>query len=224
MLHSYCFATSHKLIRYTKVKRKENGYIMRSNNINDYLECTEIINFDDTNIQIIANKLIKTESNNTNIIKIIYEFVRDKIDHTFDINGKIITCIASDVLLNKQGICYAKSHLLAALLRYSKIPCGFGYQKLILDDNDKNWIVLHGYNYVFLKDFNKWIKLDARGNKKGVNAIFSIDKESLAFPIRIKKGESDENINHFQPKENVINSLNISRNLEELIMNLPKDY
>ncbi len=197
---------------------------MNSNNLDHYLECTEIINFDDLKIQEAANDLIKGENNNTSIIKKIYEFVRDKIDHTFDINGKIITCKASEVLLHKQGICYAKSHLLAALLRYLKIPCGFGYQKLILDDDDKNWLTIHGYNYVFLKDHNKWIKLDARGNKKGVNAMFSIDKETFAFPVRKEKGECDENINHFQPKKIVINCLKSSNDLEELIKNLPKDF
>ena len=35
------------------------------------------------------------------------------------------------------------------------------------------------------------ILLDARGNKAGVNAQFSMEKEQLAFPIRPKIGEVD---------------------------------
>lgn len=198
--------------------------MIKSNNLEHYLQCTEIINYDDLDIQKKADDLFGNNKDNTNLIKNIYEFVRDEIDHTFDINGNIITCKASEVLFHKHGICYAKSHLLAALLRYLKIPSGFGYQKIMLNDDDRNRLVLHGYNYVFLKDHDKWIKLDARGNKEGVNAIFSIDKESLAFPIRKSLGEKDENINHFQPKKSVINSLKMSKNADELIMNLPKDF
>jgi len=37
---------------------------------------------------------------------------------------------------------------------------------------------------VYLAEFNKWIRLDARGNKEGVNAQFSIDQEQLAYLVR----------------------------------------
>ena len=33
--------------------------------------------------------------------------------------------------------------------------------------------------------------IQARGNKEGVNAQFSLDKEQLAFPICVEKGEED---------------------------------
>jgi len=36
-----------------------------------------------------------------------------------------VTCKASDVLIYGTGYCYAKSHLLAALLRANAIPAGF---------------------------------------------------------------------------------------------------
>jgi transglutaminase-like putative cysteine protease len=42
---------------------------------------------------------------------------------------------------------------------------------------------LHGLNAVFLKNFG-WFRIDARGNKAGVNAQFSPPKEALAFPIK----------------------------------------
>jgi len=38
---------------------------------------------------------------------------------------------------------------------------------------------------------NKWVRLDARGNKTGVDAQFSIDEEKLAFPINEELGEKD---------------------------------
>ena len=38
---------------------------------------------------------------------------------------------------------------------------------------------------------NKWIRLDARGNKENVHAEFCLDEERLAFPIRSELGEVD---------------------------------
>jgi len=43
---------------------------------------------------------------------------------------------------------------------------------------------IHALNAVYLAEFNKWIRLDARGNKEGVNAQFSIDQEQLAYLVR----------------------------------------
>ncbi|MCD7809309.1 MAG: transglutaminase-like domain-containing protein [Erysipelotrichaceae bacterium] len=60
--------------------------------------------------------------------------MRDNISHSADINEDIITISASQVLVEGHGTCFAKSHLLAALLRCKSIPTGFCYQKLILDD------------------------------------------------------------------------------------------
>lgn len=196
-----------------------------NNNFDNYLQCTEIINFDDQAIIDVAGEFNKVKHDNTALIQSVYEFVRDEIAHSFDINATVVTCIASDVLSYKHGICYAKSILLAALLRYLKIPCGFGYQKLLFDDYKKR-LVLHGYNFVFLKDHNKWIKLDARGNTNEINAQFSIDQDDkhLAYPTRTDKNERDENINHAEPKKSVIQSLLASNNTHELIDKLPGDF
>ncbi|MFR8010211.1 MAG: transglutaminase domain-containing protein [Clostridia bacterium] len=54
--------------------------------------------------------------------KNIYHFVRDQIKHSWDIQDQRVTIRASDVLREKVGICYAKSNLLAALLRANHIP------------------------------------------------------------------------------------------------------
>jgi len=40
----------------------------------------------------------------------------------------VVTCSASEVLREGTGICFAKSHLLAALLRAVGIPAGLCYQ------------------------------------------------------------------------------------------------
>lgn len=189
-----------------------------------YLTCDSIVDTDHPEIRRTAERFRPSAENNTQLIKNIFEWVRDRIHHTFDIQGNLVTAKASEVLFYHQGICYAKSILLAALLRSLHIPAGFGYQKLILDDEKYPWHVLHGYNFVYLSDDKKWIKLDARGNKEGVHAVFSTQKESLAFPVRTDKLEADENINHPAPKPQVIDCLLNSRNREELIRNLPREF
>ena len=152
---------------------------------------TSVIDFKNESIVKVADSLSCKVNNEIDYIIAAFEFVRDKISHSADINEDMITCTASEVLKEKHGICFAKSHLLAALLRYKSIPTGFCYQKLILDDDIDPVLIYHGLNGVYLSTYNKWIRLDVRGNKEGVNAQFSIDKEQLAFPVRPEKGEED---------------------------------
>jgi transglutaminase-like putative cysteine protease len=93
-----------------------------------------------------------------------------------------VTCKASDVLLHRTGYCYAKSHLLAALLRANRIPAGLCYQRLTVGDVGPPFC-LHGLNAVFLPEHG-WYRIDARGNKPGVNAQFTPPLEWLAFAVR----------------------------------------
>ena len=192
------------------------------NNLKEYLAPSQVIDYNIENIQNIAKKLAANiENDDIHLAKTVYEYVRDEISHSFDINSDTVTCNASDVLKYKQGICYAKSHLLAAILRYLGIPTGLCYQKLIVDDTDKPWFSLHGLNAIYLKSLNKWIRVDARGNKEGVAAEFSIDTEMLAFPVREELGERDYPTIYAKANRNVIKSLKSSNNREDLIKNLP---
>lgn len=184
--------------------------IIEKLDINEYLKPSEIIDFENDAITQYSMSLVHGINSEEARIKIIYEFVRDKIHHTFDINGNIITFMASDVLQYGQGICYAKSHLLAALLRVMGIPTGFCYQKLILSDEIPK-IVLHGLNAAYIQSLARWVRLDARGNKEGVNAQFSLSKEMLAFPVRSEFGEVDGDIVYAEPSANVITALKNSR-------------
>jgi len=92
-----------------------------------------------------------------------------------------ITCKASDVLAYGTGYFYAKSHLLAALLRANSIPAGLCYQRLSIFENGPPYS-LHGLNAIYLKNIG-WYRADARGNKEGVDAQFTPPREKLAFPI-----------------------------------------
>ncbi|WP_261344912.1 transglutaminase-like domain-containing protein [Novipirellula artificiosorum] len=117
-----------------------------------------------------------------------FEFVRDTIKHSADHRQNPVTCRASDVLQHKTGYCYAKSHLLCALLRASGIPAGLCYQRLSLDGHGPPFC-LHGLNAVYLSEYG-WYRIDARGNRSDVDAQFTPPIEKLAFPITVD-GERD---------------------------------
>jgi transglutaminase-like putative cysteine protease len=196
--------------------------LLAKDDLNEYLKPTEIIDFGTQEIIDCANSLAQGLNGEILIAKRVYEFVRDEIHHSFDIKGKVVTCKASDVLREGEGICYAKSHLLAALLRYLGIPAGFCYQKLVFSDENPR-LVLHGLNAIYLKEIDRWIRVDARGNKEGVNAQFSLEKEILAFPVRSELGEADIRMVYADPNVNVVSVLERSKTLEELEKNLPTE-
>ena len=196
--------------------------LLAKDDLNEYLKPTEIIDFGTQEIIDCANSLVQGLNGEVLIAKRVYEFVRDEIHHSFDIKGKVVTCKASDVLREGEGICYAKSHLLAALLRSLGIPAGFCYQKLVFSDENPR-LVLHGLNAIYLREIDRWIRVDARGNKEGVNAQFSLEREMLAFPVRSELGEADIRMVYAEPNANVVSALERSKTLEELEKNLPTE-
>lgn len=84
-------------------------------------------------------------------------------------------------------------------------------------------MIYHGLNGVYIKDYKKWIRLDARGNKTGVNAQFSTESEQLAFPIRPNMGEVDSFIVYPAPDIKVLEKLRESKTRTELWDNLPTE-
>lgn len=128
--------------------------------IDEYLKPDEVINYQNEAVAKLADTLFKNAGNELEFIKTAYEYVRDKIAHSADINEDAVICSASEVLKAGHGICFAKSHLLAALLRCKGVPAGFCYQKIILDDETAPVLVYHGLNGVYIEDYNKWIRLD----------------------------------------------------------------
>lgn len=191
--------------------------------IEEYIKEDEIIDYSNEMIVKLAEELYEQSGNETEYIRAAYEYVRDHISHSADINEDIITCSASEVLKEGHGICFAKSHLLAALLRYKSIPTGFCYQKLILDDETAPVLIYHGLNGVYMKEYEKWIRLDARGNKEGVDAQFSPDNEQLAFPIRPEMGEKDDLTVYPNPDVKVLEKMRRNKTRTNLWDDLPTE-
>lgn len=194
-----------------------------SNKMDAYLKADDVIDYGSEAIAQLADTLFQKANSEPAFIKIAYEFVRDHISHSADINEDIITCSASEVLKAGHGICFAKAHLLAALLRCKSIPAGFCYQKLILDDETAPVLIYHGLNGVYIEELKKWIRLDARGNKEGVNAQFSTETEQLAFPIRTEMGEVDSFVIYPDPDVKILEKLRENKTRTELWDNLPTE-
>ena len=173
----------------------------------DYLCELKEVNFSHHLIKEKAEELFNASQSEVEKVIAAFEFVRDEISHSWDIQGKRVTCEASEVLQYKEGICYAKSNLFASLLRLQGIPTGFCYQRLMLFDTPEKGYSLHALNAVYLKTHNKWIRLDTRGNKTGVNAQFSIEEEKLAFEVNEKFDEKDYPIIFVKPNSKTITVL-----------------
>lgn len=186
--------------------------ICESDIMEDYLLETNEMNYSSAVIQEKIDELFTPSQNEIEKVKVAYEFVRDQISHSWDIQSTIITCQASDVLAFKEGICYAKTNLLAALLRSQGIPSGFCYQRLMLFDTPDKGYCIHALNAVFLKALNKWIRLDARGNKKGIDSQFSIDEEKLAFMVNKEFDEIEYPIIYVRPHPKTISVLAENKN------------
>jgi len=182
-----------------------------------YLESTEYIDWENPDILICAKALAGSSSMQEDIARKCFEFVRDEIKHSWDYKLNPVTYKASDVLKHGTGYCYAKSHLLAALLRANNIPAGLCYQRLTITDVPPS--CLHGLNAVYLKPYG-WYRIDARGNKKGVSAEFSPPTEKLAFPIATK-GEADLPEIWADPVPIVIQTLKQYKTVQEVANNLP---
>ncbi len=147
------------------------------------------------------------------IIKTMYKFVRDDIHHSMDINEEKLVFKASDVLKYGHGLCFAKSNLFAALLRFSRVPTGFCYQRLYFGEN----LGLHGLNAVYLKNIGKWIRMDVRGNKEYLNEEFDIKREFLAYSVQNDKGEVDFPTIYCMPHRKVSEIILKSKNLSEAL-------
>jgi len=189
----------------------------------DYLAESEIVDYFHPTIQEKVRELKAFSGSVVDRVRRTFEFVRDEIHHSWDLQSTRVTLSASEVLQYREGICYAKSHLLAALLRAQGIPTGFCYQRLTLGSSPESGYCVHALNAVFLEP-GKWIRLDARGNKPGVQAEFSLHGEKLAFSPRKEMGEFDYPMIYAKPHPKTVNPLKENRNaLEMYQFHLPTD-
>ncbi|HVB21834.1 MAG TPA: transglutaminase family protein [Ktedonobacteraceae bacterium] len=181
--------------------------ICEAPHLEDYLSEDEIVDYSHPLLQETICRLQSTEDSEIERVRKTFEFVRDTIHHSCDIQSVRVTCKASEVLSFGEGLCYAKSHLLAALLRAQGIPTGFCYQRLVAGSTLAMGHSLHGLNAVYLSSLEKWIRLDARGNKPGVQSEFSTEEERLAYIVQPELDEIDYPIIYDRPHPVVVDAL-----------------
>ncbi|WP_027857574.1 transglutaminase-like domain-containing protein [Marinobacterium jannaschii] len=183
-----------------------------------YLEASEFIDWQHPDIRAKAAELAQGSEDKTEIARACFLFVRDQIKHSWDYRLSPTTCKASEVLQRGHGFCYAKSHLLAALLRANGIPAALCYQRLSCSDDSRQFC-LHGLNAVYLEPWG-WYRIDPRGNKEGVNSAFCPPQEKLAY-IAETEGEADLPLRHPAPLPEVTDALEQHSTAEEVGRHLP---
>lgn len=132
-----------------------------------------------------------------------------------------IACRASEVLALGHGICFAKSHLLAALARAAGHPTGFCYARLV-DEGRPGRFVLHGFNAVFWSPSGCWIPLDARGDRAGIGGDCRFEPPfRLACLPDAERGELLLPVVYKRPARSVLAALERAPSLAALRRTLP---
>lgn len=181
-----------------------------------YLASDEVVDLGVPEVRAFAQTLVG--QNQLETARRCFEFVRDEVQHSSDYRRSPTTCSASEVLATRTGYCYAKSHLLVALLRAHGLPAGFCYQRLTVDGPTAPFC-LHGLVAVELPD-SGWFAIDARGNREGVSAEFEPPHERLAFKL-VHEGERDFAPIYPRPLQSVVDCLRAHATWDAVLANLP---
>ncbi len=184
----------------------------------EYLEESELVDFSNKRVLALATSLARGCESDAEVAERCFMYVRDQITHSGDIQADITTYKASDVLKHGTGWCYAKAILLAALLRANNIPTAFCYQRLSCSEYVEGVYCLHGLNAIHLKEHG-WYRVDARGNKEGVDAQFNPPVEKLAFELQ--ENEFDLSERYTEPLPEVVRALKKYGCYEEMVENFP---
>ncbi|MFJ6564342.1 transglutaminase domain-containing protein [Streptomyces sp. NPDC091412] len=191
--------------------------IQNTPDLSAYLAADEVIDHEHPMVRETAVRLAEGVADSYAYARSAYEFVRDGIPHSQDSGDPRVTWRASDVLRLRTGICYAKAHALAALLRAEDIPTALCYQRLTHDGDGGR--VVHGL--VAVRFNGAWHRQDPRGNKPGVDARFSLTGERLAFVPDPKSNELDYPVLYAEPHPAVLAALTAAPDRPRLWKTLP---
>ncbi|TXS49673.1 transglutaminase domain-containing protein [Streptomyces sp. OR43] len=184
-----------------------------------YLAADDAIDHEHPLVRDTATRLRSATTDAYSYAEAAYCLVRDTVPHSVDSGDTRVSWRASDVLATRNGICHAKAHALAALLRAEGIPAALCYQGLADDDGEPG--VVHGLIALRLPGHSRWHRQDPRGNKPGVDARFSLHEEQLAWPVRPELGEIDYPTLYAAPHPAVLWGLRTSADRAALWRALP---
>jgi transglutaminase-like putative cysteine protease len=184
-----------------------------------YLAVDEVIDWQTPEILALAQQLAVGRAGDwMAIAQACFEWVRDEIRHSADYRQNPVTWKASEVLRYGTGYCYAKSHLLAALLRAQGIPAGFSYQRLSVNDDGPPYC-LHGLNGVYLPRYG-WYRVDPRGNRRDIQTRFTPPQGQLAYGAQLP-GEVDFPSILVRPLPVVVQALQAHQTWDDMGRHLP---
>jgi transglutaminase-like putative cysteine protease len=126
----------------------------------EYLAGDEFIDLSHPSIRRLAGSLRAEHPDDESFARAAFEYARDGVRHSWDVQDPRVTLSASETLREGVGLCFAKAHLLTALLRAERIPAGLCYQRLT---DDGSTFTVHGLVAVHLQ--GNWHRQDPRGNK-----------------------------------------------------------
>lgn len=190
----------------------------QQDSLKEFLKATAVIDCDSPPVAALAAELADGSAEVERFARRCFFWVRDRVRHSVDHQDTVVTCSASEVLRHRTGLCYAKSHLLAALLRAGGIPAALCYQRLAADEQGKLFC-LHGLVSVHLPIFG-WYRIDPRGDKNGVRTDFSPPVEHVAFRPTLP-GEIDIPERFPDALPSVVSALRRYSTVRELAVNLP---
>ncbi|MEZ4331122.1 MAG: transglutaminase-like domain-containing protein [Myxococcota bacterium] len=188
--------------------------VPETDDLGRYLEDTITIDWQTPSVMEAGRRLLAGLDEAGARVERLFRFVRDEIDHSFDLDEEAlarradrssaahasqsdrrgIACRASEVLALGHGLCFAKSHLLAALLRIAGHPAGFCYARLVDDERPRRF-VLHGFVAAFWSPSRRWLLLDPRGDRPQARPPIEtscrfVEPFSLAWIPDPERGES----------------------------------
>jgi len=140
-------------------------------NIENFLEETKFCDFSDKSIKDLAEKIAEDSKSDREFAVSAFYWVRDNILYRVGNWQRK----ASETLVEKSGTCTNKANVLVALLRYKKIPAGYGIMKvhgqryfgpiaIPMLRKFVGKISTHTYAEVYLN--NIWVKCDPTDDRK----------------------------------------------------------
>ncbi|MFF8831455.1 transglutaminase domain-containing protein [Streptomyces sp. NPDC015131] len=178
-----------------------------------YLAADEAVDHEHPHVRAVADRLAAEHGDDAyTYAEAAFAYVRDRIPHSRDTGDRRVTWRASDALALGTGICHAKAHALAALLRARSIPAALCYQK---------FEVVHGLIAVRLPGGGGWVRQDPRGGAAGAAARFRTDREQVAFTVRPEFDEADYPALYAAPHPLVLDALKAARDRSHLEALLP---
>jgi len=145
-------------------------------NLDDFLKETKFCDFSDKSIQNLAEEIAKNCRNDRDFAVNAFYWVRDNILYRVGLWRRT----ASQTLEEKEGTCTNKANLLVALLRWKKIPAGYGVMKVkgqdymgivVIPMLKSNIAKTSTHIFVCINISGKWISIDPSADKQLSDSI-----------------------------------------------------